>query len=325
MANLPDVYVWDGSKLHLKEPCMRSVVNCIGVIGYHNNQLEIRQGESPDILARFDEMNPKYLHLLDVTGNRIGGKEISKTYTGVLVDEFKEMAANLTHYKELTTPVFPKGTTGYSLIWSNNLDRFYNGTRGQKMLALKAMADQMDLTVALHTLSLEVMVYYNTLKDSQTTQHGEFGGLTGDTIAINAAVEACYLQGERDLGWFKFADFDQLNFVELINAWFPIDLIKPAVHKFEYTHGVPIKSFDKVCIHIPKAGEKYKITVVGGPIQFCSSYDSKHPCTAGFTVAEGEPIIIDPSQLGNLLWKYIMVTNLSLTVASHYIFEIVKP
>lgn|ERR1017187_707118 len=325
MSTTPGVYVWDGSKLHLKEPCLRSVANCIGVIGYHNNQLFIRQTESADILARYNEMNPKYLNLLDVTGHRIGGEETSKTYTGVLVGEFKDMSPNLTHYKELTTPVFAKGTLGYNLIWGANLNRFYDGVRGQIMLALKAMSEQMALTTALGTLAAEVMDYYNTLKDSQTTQHGEFGGLTGDTIAINAAVKACYLQGERDLGWFKFSDFDNEDYVTLINAWFPINLIKSPVDKFEYTHDVAVKSFDKICIHTPKAGEKYKITVVGAPIQFCSSYDSKHPCTAGFTVSEGAPVIIDPSALGNLLWKYIMVTNLSLTLTSHYVFEIIKP
>ncbi|MEI8202142.1 MAG: hypothetical protein WCH34_03970, partial [Bacteroidota bacterium] len=280
----------------------------------------------PGFMLLYTETNGLYEVLL----NAMGGKESKGTtkmaYTDYIELQYSDMKKMLDHFDSLTRPVFEKDTLEYATIWGSTRERFYNGSYEMREIALKGLADSMNIYPALEDAATEVMAYHDKLKQARETQQGLISGFKTDSKGVLDAVEALILQQDRNLGWLKFYYAKLPDPEKSVNAFF--DLSKITSHSKEkiYPKQVPVGAYIKLCKHTYKITDRVRIEVDGeGDALFGLTSSVKNECNNMFKVFSGtiieKPVLeVFPS----LTYSITMVKNASSLKSTHVIFTILE-
>jgi hypothetical protein len=323
-----DTIDWQGSRNSVRAAMSESVQNALGIVTFTRNVLYTnRTNPDPGFGILFAETDAKYATLLDELGIKQGTASTKTANTENVDIIFKDMATKLNHFDDLIRPVFPKGSLEWKSIWGLNRNRFYRGSFENRETALDGLARTMHAFPLLVDASAEVLTYHDFLQTGRSKQQGLIGGFKTVSIKALEAIEALILQMGRNLGWLNFYYALNTDSQALVNAFFDLAKIINHDHHKTYTCHTPIGGFVKTCRHGFKITDTVKITVDGTEdVLFCLMPDGTNACDASAFRATAGSIVIKPALdvFPDLTNKQVIGTNTSLTVASHFIFEIIE-
>ena len=321
---------WTGSDNLFMDPMTRGVVASVEISYAYDNILIAKKGEGSVQMLMYNDFHPRHLVLEAKTGLKGSDVAVKLALTGVVEGKFDLMKSKLDHFEEeVITLGFGRSSLVFQGIFGPNRNRFYQGHRSSIESAVLGMAITMDAEITLAAVAAEVRTFHDTdLVGSVHTQQVKMTSLTTDQTVIVEAQMSCARGMDKGLGWAKilFADepIDE-DRMRKINSCFPLALIKRSKNLM-HLGVVSAGAFKQIVLHGFKAGEKVKIFVDGTEdLLFQLMPDSKHPCPpTALRVAAGTTIEDLATILGDLTNRHVMVTNTSLTVASHYEFTIIE-
>jgi hypothetical protein len=320
---------WQGSHNHLRAAMEESVENAENIATFTRNALHPYQSNpDPGYGILFTETDEK-LNKLNLNLGYKGGSETTRIGSTKFMElAYADMSDKLTHFDDLTRPVFGKKTQEYANIWGPNRNRFYHGSYKQREDALFAMAGVMGNYPDLDDLKAEVLAYANELKSKRESQQELISGTKTYSAEVFNWIELLIQQMMRNLGWLNFKYALQPDAQAKVNAFFDLSRIMNHSHNKIYPCHVPINGSVKVCRRAFKITDKVKITIDGSEdvFLFCvpNSEWSLDP-SKGYRAVSGTIIEkLAKDVFPDLTYKQVMGLNSSTTKPTHFEFEIIE-
>lgn len=320
---------WQGSRNHLRAAMEESVENAENIATFTRNALYPYQSNpDPGYGILFTETDVK-LNKLNLNLGYKGGSETTRISSTEFMElAYADMSTKLTHFDDLTRPVFGKKTQEYGNIWGSNRNRFYHGSYKQREDALFAMAGVLENYPDLATLKAEVLAYANVLKSKRASQLGLISGTKTYSADVFTSIEDLILQMMRNLGWLNFKYALQPDAQAKVNAFFDLAKIMNHSHNKIYPCHVPIGGSVRVARRGFKETDRIKLTIDGSEdVLLFLVPDSKWSLdpAKGYRGISGT-IIEKPVKeiFPDLTYHQVMGLNTSNTQPSHFEFEIIE-
>ncbi len=321
---------WPGSDNLFWNPITRGIVASVEISYAYLTILDGKRTEGATQLLMYNDYLPRHNNLEAKSGLKGSDLMSQKGYTAAVVDNFDLIQGKLSHFQDETVVAgFGTGSFVFKQIWGVNLNRFYRGSRVSKEGAFSSTATSMSPYPALAALAIEIRAFHDTeLVGAVHSQHLKMESVNTDQTAVLDAQINCAKGMDKGLGWAKILFADEAVVADRerkIDSCFPLALIKR--HKnLEHLGIVSAGAFKEIVLHGFKVGEKVKI-MVDGPedLLFMLMPTSKYPCPpTALKVVAGTTIEDLATILGDLANRHLMVTNTSLTDASHYDLTIIE-
>jgi len=314
---------WTGGKNPIRFSMEKSVDNSTGITRYFLIRADANKGVSPAMLAMYNEFKVPAEAYLDKVGDRTGDESAQVQLTGIVKVKIKEMAPNLKKFNRLVLDIYEEDSDEYKLIWGKNRNRFYNGSFESRIEALTGLAAEMT-TQAVPLGATAVLNAKTELLAKYGTQQTRMNKVDADTAAIISQREylikllfKCYGVLIQTYGLNDNAE-------ELIQQFFPLNLMGNRIVFGHHQLLVPMGSFRRVCIRTFKKGDTIEVLVIGGDVWLALTDNSDNPVTSGYLAKDGMKAIITPEDMGDIADKFVMATNVNLTKTVDLIFNIIK-
>ncbi len=305
-------------------PMNVSIPNSVGIVRYHLIRAEAHKGDSPLILAMYNDFSVPANQYIDLFGDRTGDKSTQVILTDIFKLEFKDMSKNLKKFNQLTLDVLDVDSDDYRLIWGFNRNRFYKGSYESRLAALAGLAKIMaDKNVPLGaTAVLDYRTDIINKHNAQQVGMDLVGNDTGAMYALNHILTK-KLNKNRGVLFSLYGDDDDCE--DKVKKFYPLNLLGS---RSEFGHNqliVPHSDFRRVCIHLPKEGETLDVLATGGDAWIALGDNANNPITSGFLAKDGvQTKGLKFDALGDITKKFIMATNVSLSNSCDLILNINK-
>jgi len=315
---------WRGASNIFEAPMNKSIQNAMSIVTFHQTILNIHKSEGAWQQVMFDDFDPLANDFLHAKGTHMGNYESQKAQTKFFVSAFKEMKSKLDHFDTLTRQIHAVNSDEYKMIWGKTRYRFYHGSYQIRLIHLLGLAQLM--TAQEVPLGADaVMEYHDSIAERQQEQQNYMSKSDSGGIDINALRNILIKKLNKNRNGLMYFLGDENNCESLVKTYFPLNLLGNHSMKGHHQLIVPKRDFRRVAIHIFKEGEKIKIVVYGSDVWIYTADSAKRFTKSGYRAINGETVIIDPSELGDLSKKFIMATNDSNTASCNLIFNILKP
>jgi len=166
--------------------------------------------------------------------------------------------------------------------------------------------------------------YRTKIIDRDNKQHSRMDSVGQDSVKAGDFNQILTKKLYKNMGTLisQFGDND--NCEEMVKKYFPLNLLGSRAEKGHYQLMVPKATFRRICIHQWKEGEMAEMSVTGADLWISTADNANNPVTSGFLLKNGQIIIINPDQFGDLNKKFMIATNISLTDSADLIFNIVQ-
>jgi len=314
---------WTGGKNPIKFSMEQSVDNSTGITRYVLIRFDAHKGDSPAMLAMYNELKPPAETYLDLVGDRTGDESAQVQLTGIVKLKIKEMAPSLKKFNRLVLDIYEEDSDEYKLIWGANRNRFYRGSFESRIQALTGMAAEMTTqavplgTAAVSTFKTELLAKYGTQQTRMNKVDGDTAEIITQRDFLSKLIFKC-------LGVLIQAYGLLDNSEELIKQFFPLNLMGNRIVFGHHQLLVPMGSFRRVCIRTFKHGDTIEVLVIGGDVWLALTNNSNNPAATGYLAKDGNKVIITPEDMGDIADKFVMATNVNLTKTVDLIFNIIK-
>jgi len=311
-----------GTKNSFIRSMMKSIPIAVAIVVYHLSRLFAHKGDGAIHLAMYNDFAPTANSFISKAGEKGGDIVTQKTLTGFFEDEFKDMAIKLNEFEDLTRSIHGKNTKKYKLIWGDNRKRFYSGSYDDRLGYLKALADAMALQ-GVPLGEAAVLDYIQEIKDSHAEQQTGMDKVGTDRLSVNALRKILIKKLNKNLGGLNYTYGDDDDCEEKVEIFFPLNLLGDRSLRGHYQMLVSIAGFNKVCSHQSVEGDKAEILVKGGDAWIALADNADSPITSGYLAKDGEKVIVDFKEIGDITKKVVVVTNPSFTNSIDLIFNII--
>ena len=315
--------IWIGIRNPFTAPMERSVTNADNIIIYHLFRLNVHKTEGAWQLAMYNDFATPANAFISAVGTLSGDKEAQTVLTSAFESVFKDMPSQLDIMDDLTRLVHAVNSDPYKLIWGRTRDRFYMGSYSDRIAALLGLANEMTAQTVPDGATA-ALAYKASIETAHADQQNRMTKVGTDSSSVEALRQTLIKKLNKNRG-ILISNFAELsNYDQLMEGYFPLNLLGDHAAKGHYQLIIPSGEFRKICIHTFKANEK--IDIVGGDtdVWISTADNANNPISSGYKAVAGVTTRISPSELGDLTKKYVIATNNNLTTSCDLIFNIVK-
>ena len=301
----------------------RSLQNAVNIIAYVLARLFLHKGDGAMQLSMYTEMKTPGESFIQKASDKIGDKEIQAIDTEEYESEFKDMSTKLNEFETLVIQVFAINSSEYNKILGRTRNRFYRGSYLDRVGALKAMAKEMNNQGATDAADA-VLAYITEIEAKHKEQISLMDRVSADRAAIENLRNTLIKKLYKVYGGLMYIYGDEDNSQQLVDSFFPINLLGERTQFGLYQLIVPSADFRRICIHLFQENEMVEVLAVGSDCWISTADNVISPIASGFMAKDGVSGIIDPKLFGDLSKKIIMATNVNLTSSCDLIFNIIK-
>lgn len=315
---------WQGASNAFIKPMEQSIENAGNIVIFHLSRLDTHKTEGTWQLAMFNDFKVPANSFLTLTGQQAGDKQAQVVLTEDFESEFKDMHTKLDEFDSLVRIVLPVNSTGYNLIFGRNRDRFYQGSYQMRIDSLAGMATEMTAQT-VPDAATATLAYRDEIIGKRATQSTRMTKVGTDGTSVDTLRQTLIKKLNKNLGGLKFNFGDEDNCQEIVNKYFPLNILGDRSVKGHYQLIVPKSDFRKVAIHLFKEGEMVELEIGDADVWISMADNANSPVPSGFRAIAHSVVTVNPVMFGDLTKKYIIATNVNLTISTDLIFNIIKP
>ena len=259
------------------------------------------------IAALYTYYNPLNIALAAIAARRDADKILKVAATQQVITTVAGMKTAVRKWVRQILMEYEEGSERYDELLIGGRKGFYSGSRASRLLRVKALVLAIGTDASLAALKLEVQAYADALEGKTQTQSSKKGSVDTDIAAMKNAVDAA-AEGV----WYCFHGL-MMVFISTPKkalAYFPMELIYKATHEKSYTEQVPKREKRKICIKHFKPGDTVTMeNLANVDLWVAITQTAKSEPTTWYLLPAGTIVTINPSLLGNIAYKFVMVKN----------------
>ena len=271
------------------------------------DMLFTNQAVDARILALFTYYNPLNIALAAIAARRDADLIAKKAATKQVVTTVAGMKIAVRSWVRQILMVYEQDSERYDELLIGGRKEFYSGSRASRLIRVNALVVAIGTDASLADLKLEVQAHADAMSGKTLTQTGKKGAVDTDITALNNAVDAA-AEGV----WYCFHGL-MMVFISTPKkalAYFPMELIYKALHEKFYTLRVPKREKRKICMRYFKPGDTVTMENLSTvDLLVAITQTAKSEPTLWYLLPAGAIVTLNPSVLGNIAYKFVMVKN----------------
>jgi len=294
----------------------------------HYAKLVAQQADA-DILALLNRTTPIHNAFLNGYSNWKTQLALYKSATETVDGMLGDLQANLARQWDAVIMVqYDKGTAEHTALLPNGRTPFQQGTKDERIAAVKTLGETLDDYAPLAALKTTVDSFYTTIKNARDAQQGKENTSAQASTDLEVARAAIATMLYRNLGALidKFGETPNN-----ISNYFEVSLLQSKSNatpptEEEYTGEVPANSTVNILQGFSTDATVIITNTGTVPLTFCEANAAETACGIdGLVLPAGEIIEAQGSQFTDPENSFFNVTNTDPATAGGYNMEVITP